>query len=423
MIDKQIFAALEITDSEVRLIVGEFFNTRFNIIKVERVACTGLASGKITDARNIQQAVAKAAANASKLIGASVQKVILAIPSFNMKRYSMKVTVPVEGIDQTVTVNDIRSAIKKAQSVNIPDEYALIQTVCVKYTVNGITSRRIPLNERCSELTVDIDLICADRDLSFGLVSCVEQAGLQVMDIFMDVYAVAKEAALFEQAVDRRIIILKIERDTTTLGLLNKGRLTTCFVQPEGVGTFAGALVDKYGLKRSHAVELVKYSARLDEKVLSDNPVYIWRDGNGMTNKITEKELVECIQPAVNKWTDEMQELCTPILQAGQTAVIITGDGGEMQGFNTLLQKRLNTDVKNYVPETLGGRNAGLTACLGLFYAYKDKLPITGYADSSLDMTAFIKAVSYREKKNGEKEDTITNKLKGILFEGKKQER
>jgi cell division protein FtsA len=40
--EKQIFAALEIADHEVRLIVGEFFNTRFNIIKVERVPVTGL---------------------------------------------------------------------------------------------------------------------------------------------------------------------------------------------------------------------------------------------------------------------------------------------------------------------------------------------------------------------------------------------
>lgn len=37
--DKQIFAALEVADHEIRLIVGEFFNTRFNIIKVERVNC------------------------------------------------------------------------------------------------------------------------------------------------------------------------------------------------------------------------------------------------------------------------------------------------------------------------------------------------------------------------------------------------
>jgi cell division protein FtsA len=77
--------------------------------------------------------------------------------------------------------------------------------------------------------------------------------------------------------------------------------------------------------------------------------------------------------------------------------------------------------VKNYIPETLGGRNAGLSACLGLFYAYNDRRPITGYADNSLDMETFIKSVSYRENRaNGNPEDTLTKKLKGILFDAKK---
>ena len=59
------------------------------------------------------------------------------------------------------------------------------------------------------------------------------------MDIFLDVYAVAKEAALFEQAVDQNVIVLKLERQSTTLGLLSRGRLTTCLVAPAGVGTMA----------------------------------------------------------------------------------------------------------------------------------------------------------------------------------------
>ena len=91
------------------------------------------------------------------------------------------------------------------------------------------------------------------------------------------------------------------------------------------------------------------------------------------------------------------------------------------RGLRTFLQKRLGVEARTYIPETLGGRNGGLTACLGLFYAYQDKLPITGNMDDSLDMDAFIKAVSYREKKNDTyREDTLTNKLKGLFLEGKK---
>jgi cell division protein FtsA len=418
--DKQIFAAVEIADHEVRLIVGEFFNTRFNIIKVERVPVSGLTYHQVTDAKALTDAIQRASKDAEKLIGAPIKKVILAIPSYGMKRYALKSPVQVEGIDQKITVADIRRAIKQAESVNIGKNLALIQTVCVKYTINGISSRRIPIGEKATELIVDIDLLCADRKLAFDLVSCVEAAGLQVMDIFLDVYAVAKEAALFEQAVDQNVIVLKLERQSTTLGLLSRGRLTTCLVAPAGVGTMAGTIVDKYGLKTDMAVELIKYSARLNEKIYSSNPVHIWSSG-GETQKLTEQELCETVMPDVEKWLDGISELCKPILQAGPTTVIITGEGGEMQGLNELLQKKLNCEAKNYIPETLGGRNAGLTATLGLFYAYKDKLPITGYTDNSLDMDAFIKSVSYRDKdKNGGKEDTLTNKLKGILFDGKK---
>ena len=92
-----------------------------------------------------------------------------------------------------------------------------------------------------------------------------------------------------------------------------------------------------------------------------------------------------------------------------------------MQGFSALLQEVLKCEVKDYIPETLGGRNAGLSACLGLFYAYKDRQPITGFSDNSLDMESFIKSVSYREKReNGSVEDTITKKLKGMFFDAKK---
>lgn len=54
-------------------------------------------------------------------------------------------------------------------------------------------------------------------------------------------------------------------------------------------------------------------------------------------------------------------------MQAGPTTVIITGEGGETEGLSDLLSESLGCSVKCYIPETLGGRNAGLTAPLGLY--------------------------------------------------------
>ena len=375
MTDKQIYAAIEAADHEVRLVIGEFFNTRFNIIKVERVPCSGLSYNGITDQQALIGSIKQAIASAKKMVGAGVQQVILAIPAFNLKRISLKSTVDIEGIDGTV--------IKKAEAINIGNDSALIQTVCVKYTVNGMTTRRIPLGEKCSQLIVDIDLLCADRKFAYDLVTCVEKAGLKVMDIFADIYAAST-------------------------------------ILPMGLGNIANAAVEKYGINMKNAIELIKYSARLDQTVCSSNIIHIWND-NGENRTISEQELVDCIRPNIETWLNAITETCEGILQAGETTVIITGEGGETIGLENLLSKRLNVEVRDYIPETLGGRNAALTACLGLFYAYQDRLPIIGQTENSLDLDAFIKNVSYRDRKvETTKEDTLTNKLKGLFLDGKK---
>ena len=64
--NKQILAALEIADHELRLIVGEFFNTRFNVIKVERVQCSGVESGQIIDSPLVSETIKKMVASASE---------------------------------------------------------------------------------------------------------------------------------------------------------------------------------------------------------------------------------------------------------------------------------------------------------------------------------------------------------------------
>ena len=420
MDDKQIFASVEVCDHEVRMVVGEFFSPRLNILKVEMIPCSGLSYNTINNADEIISAIETACKQTEQMLGAKLEKVILSIPSYQMQRKSVRVTVPVKGYDGVVSVQDIRNAMKLAErQVSIGKELALVQTVCVKYTIDGIASRRIPIGERAKELVVDIDLLCADRQLAYSLVGCIEKAGLQVMDIYLDTYAAAKEAALFEQSVDRNVVLLKMEREATTVARLSKGKLMESTIVPLGVGSIAARVVDEYGLKREEACELVKYSARLNEKVNSTNTVYIW-SVNGNAKKITEAELCKCISPLVSKWVEDMQKILSGILQAGPSTVIITGEGGEMQGLNELLHSSLNCEVRNYIPETLGSRNAGMTTCLGLFYAYKDKLPITGYTDNSLDMKAFMDSVSYRERKPNS-EDTLTGKLKGMFSTSNKK--
>ena len=102
----------------------------------------------------------------------------------------------------------------------------------------------------CDELTVDVDLLCANRKIAFEYVNCVEQAGLEVLDISLDSFAIAKEAALFEQTMDQNLILIRLEEQTTTLSLLSKGKLASCEIIEQGIDQWSKALVERMNCRR-----------------------------------------------------------------------------------------------------------------------------------------------------------------------------
>lgn len=418
--DKQIFAAIEVASHEVRLIVGEFFNTRFNIIKVDRVTCSGFDGMKVTDPEAVSGAIEQVVYNVSKSIETNIKRVILCIPSNNMQRYALKSTVPVESIDGICTVEDIKKAVANARQTAVDPSLAMIQAVCTRYTINGISYRRLPSNEKCDQLTCSIDLFCVDKEMAYALVGCVENAGIEVMDICLDMFAIAKEAALFEQTVNHNIIVLKLERSGTSLALISQGVLVAGAMLETGMSSMVSNLCADYGIPTETSARLLKYNCRLNMDEYTDDPVYIWGAADGSTSMLSEKQLIQSVSGSVRAWLDSVKSACEPILQAGETTVIITGEGGELQGLDSLLSDTLGVEAKNYIPETLGVRDASLTSCLGLFYAYKDQLPITGYNVNSVDMDQFMKVVDYRAHKPSDPNESMTKKLKGMLFEAKK---
>ena len=149
---KQIFAALEIADHEVRLVVGEFHETRFNILRVERVRTSGVVNKTIVDEQNIISAIMKATKKASDTLGYRIERILLAIPSVDVTRFNKRVNVYVEDGSKRVRLSHIQSGINEAISYQPDDDLELVNIGCIKYITNGITSRKMPLNETCDVL-------------------------------------------------------------------------------------------------------------------------------------------------------------------------------------------------------------------------------------------------------------------------------
>ncbi len=411
MAEKEVFAALEITDYEVRLVAAELHNFKLNVLKVERRECGGVDSGRIVNADAVIFSIREAVSEASRLIGATIRNLILVIPSVNARSYFKRITVPCES--GSIQDSDVMKALQAAtKSVDDPHS-EFVNIVPLRYGVNGYTSRRLPLAEKSEQLAVETEILTAEKRTVYAYVEAVEKAGYNVSDICLDSFAVATEASLFERSVEKYLLLVQMERKTTTLSLLNQGRILQSMLLDKGYGQIIGKIADTYHLPLDICARLLLYNARLMQEKLPDSPIYYWTV-DSISHTLSEKELVELVKPEVKKMLEEIKEISGAILEREDCEVILCGSGAMMQDVSELSKEMLGRKTEVYIPETIGVRTGSLSACMGAIYAYIDKKsylkkPETAISDQ--EYRALYESILPAQSQ----EDTLSNRFKKIF--------
>ena len=418
MAEKQILAALQIESNEVRLLVGEVFNTRLNILMQEVVPCKGLDGIRIVDQKAVAQAVKSAVNNVTSHLGTPITGVLLSIPAYRFKRETRSFSKVIDAGDRKITYGDIQDIYRKALSVNVGGDVEVINITSNKYKTNGIVYRKMPVGEQCDILEADVDLLCCDKMVTYDYAAVVEQAGLSIIEVCMDNYAVAKEAALFEQTMRNYVLSIQLEKQHTMFSLIYDGKISSSENDTIGYASLATPITEKYGLPEKNALKLLMKYARLDQKDFNRRPLYSWTI-NGITNTINDYELYEVVKEPADFLARDYRGLCEQILEQENVTVIISGEGTEIQGIDKVLADKFNKPVKCYYPETLGARAGKWTVCLGMFYAYVDQNGVRPKDESSVDLNAYEAHLNTVVEEQVH-EEGFTARLKNILFNNQK---
>ncbi len=418
--EKQIFAALEIADHEIRLVITEFHNTRFHVLKVERVECSclqkvsysNLESFQIKNKEEVVKTIQAVIADASKKLGVQITKVLLSVPSVGTTRVPVNVSDRVENPDGIVTPFEIGKTLKKAMNVAMSERHVLVNAVCSKFTSDGITTRKIPYNKVCNEYMLLIDLFKANRQLVFDLVACVEEAGCKVLDICLDSYAISKEASLLSQALEQNIVLVKLERDSTTIAYLSDNRLVTSSVVSDGYLSWLDILHKNHHLPKEIINTIILNNANLSRSDYTENVVYLWSKRQ-VKQMLTQKQLHLYMEEGIEKWTSMIKEASAQTIGNKKNKIVITGEGADLVGIAQYVEKITGCETKAYCSDTLGVRSSALTTCLGLFYAYKDQQEVLGNFESAINDEVVTQVpVQPVEEKQSDISDT---NIKGLL--------
>ena len=414
---KQVYCSIYVEENEIQVLVGEYFNTRFNITRIEKTRTDGILNNKIVNQDNIVKDLKEVLAKVSANIGATVKKAILVLPAINYKRIPLRVSVvPNGGI---LTKKDIARAITSALKTDVDEDLIIVNASIVKYTVNGISSRRLPENEICDEVILDVDLLCASKEITFDYLNICTKAGIEVLDITLNTYSICKEAVLLEQSLSENIILLDVGNTQTYLSLISKGKLGSTEIVGEGLYDIAKDLSANINYPLDNLMRLVKYNIDFDSKNM-DEPVFAWNDSEDNSHSLTVNELNSYVEKPLNDYLDKIVSMCKPILDAGTTKFFLVGEGAKMNSLAKLLKKKTEVDIKQYYPDTIGIRDSSLCAIYGSFFVYREKALLNDLNVCCVDVAEYDSTVD--QKKVDVEGESITIKIKKMFEQYKEKE-
>ena len=181
-------------------------------------------------------------------MGTRIERVLLCVPAYRTKKEGIRLSKAIDNYERKVTSDDVQTLVRKGYTHSTPSDMVTVNWMCKQYITNGIVSRRVPLNDVCDILDIDMDLLFADKMTTYDYASVVESAGLDIIDICLYNYAVGKEATLFEQSLHKNVISMHIERDRTTLSAIVNGSIEETKIIYRGYGEWEKALMEMWKL-------------------------------------------------------------------------------------------------------------------------------------------------------------------------------
>lgn len=417
MAKKSVYASIEIADREVRLVVVEIFNNRSNVLRVERVAHSGIHAGAITDEKAVTDAIRQAVGQAQEALSYHIERVLLAIPARDLKAVNARVHVDIEDGTHTIRRFHIQQGLKSAMNSAHYEDLVLVNVNRVICLIDGVAMDKLPLGYDTPEFDMDVDLLFASRETVFAWVGAVEKAGLKVMDIAIDLYAASKETGALLQSADTPVILIDLEADHTSLALLNKNRIAYGAIFDQGYRQFVAPLIEAHSLSDATGRRLLENLFVGSEEKAEDTILYIEQQEKNRV-EISEKELAEKTLPALRSWIAQINAACAGILAKSGARFLITGEGSFIPALAKLTDQ-FSADAQIYTVTSIGARQNAFTPALGLAYVYEDISEISGDDQTSVNNNELEESIESITRYARDQEGGFTKKLKRVMLSNK----
>lgn len=412
---RKVIASIDMGSNSLKLVVGEFFRNKLNILAVSECVSEGIQYGFVTDPELVIESLKEVFKKAEDMVGLPIKKVIASVPSKDAMFEISEGKTTIVSEDHRVRSVDIIRAMQAASYNKIELEKELASIVPISFKINDEESVANPLEMEAESLKVKTVLATVPKQNAHPLIECIEKIGVEVIDISLT--GEGDYACLKNQTTKNNTgIIINMGSDTTTISVFNKGVLLNTTSLELGGKNIDSDLAYVYKLTKAEA-------KNMKEKLcLAHNRLANPANKMELTNKLGETITIDQYEASsiASSRLEEILKIAKKeinlLTKKEIHYIMITGGVTEMPDFSLVLESVFGHHAKIAAVTDLGARNNKYSAAVGLIKYYENKLRLRNKEFSIFDIESQEELGGVGKRLNFG-DNSILGKLFGYFFD------
>lgn len=350
--------SVDIGSSKIGFLIGQIDDGgELEVVGKGLAPHRGSRKGNVVNVEATVEALKKASEQAEVMAGVEISRAYVGLAGTDVRSVNSRGMVSVTRKDREITRQDITRVLEAAQSAALPSDREILHAIPQEFIVDEQGGIADPLGMVGSRLEVAVHLVTANVTRTKTLLTCVNKAGIEVVEMVFEPLATA-DAALTHDERELGSLLLDVGSGTVEYAFFADGEVQHSAVLPVGAGHFTNDLAMVLRTPFAEAEEIkVKHGCCLPGMVGEEEGISVATVAGGAPRVVPKRELCGILQPRAEEMlTLVYNDLARYDLHGElRGGVVLTGGGAQLDGLLELAEQVFNTGVRYGLPRGLGG--------------------------------------------------------------------
>ena len=373
---RKVYTSVDLGSSTIKIMVGEIFNKKLNVLGTAKVESRGIKKGVIVDANEIISSLREAISNIESKLNITIDKVIASVPSYYAEFEIVNGSVDINlDDDNKVRGSDIVNVLKYAAKSKLKPDRELVSIIPIYFTLDGRKNISDPKGLVGKKLGVKAMMVTTPSKNVQSIISIFEAMGIEVIDVNLGSICDYQE---FKNnfTKDNLGAIINIGSDITTVSLFNKGIIVNSEIIQIGGKNIDNDISYVFKVDKKNAVKLKEAFATAHKKFARINDT---KEVLGINNELVNINQYDISKVVMSRLTEilKLAKKQSYLLTNREISyIIITGGTSEVPGMSYLVEECLDSNAKVGSIDTIGIRSCEYSTVSGLIRCFDTKLEL-----------------------------------------------